>query len=79
MCTGQSSTTTFEVITINTTTVFTSSMSVPAGFTEDGLPVGITLLGRPYAEPVLLKLAYAYEQATRHRKPPPTTPALPVR
>jgi Asp-tRNA(Asn)/Glu-tRNA(Gln) amidotransferase A subunit family amidase len=67
------------VITINTTTVFASSMSVPAGFTEDGLPVGITLLGRPYAEPVLLKLAYAYEQATRHRKPPPTTPALTAR
>jgi amidase len=65
------------VITVNTTTVFASSMSVPAGFTEDRLPVGITFLGRPYAEPTLLKLAYAYEQATRHRVPPAATPALP--
>jgi len=39
--------------------------------------VGITFFGRPYSEPMLLKLAYAYEQATRHRVPPKTTPALP--
>ena len=52
-------------------------MTVPAGFTADNLPVGITFFGRPYDEPTLLKLAYAYEQATRHRAPPKTTPALP--
>lgn len=61
---------------INTFLVFASSMTVPAGFTQDELPVGITFLGRPYAEPTLIKLAYAYEQATQHRKPPSTTPAL---
>lgn len=43
---------------------------VPAGFTPDGLPVGVELLGRPFAEPRLVKLAYAYEQATQHRTPP---------
>lgn len=43
---------------------------VPAGFTADGLPVGLELLGREFAEPTLLKLAYAYEQATQHRHPP---------
>lgn len=61
---------------INTFLVFASSMTVPAGFTQDRLPVGITFLGRPYAEPTLIKLAYSYEQATQHRKPPSTTPAL---
>jgi amidase len=49
---------------------------VPSGFDSDNLPVGITFFGRPYSEPVLLKLAYSYEQATRHRTPPKTTPAL---
>jgi Asp-tRNA(Asn)/Glu-tRNA(Gln) amidotransferase A subunit family amidase len=36
------------------------------------LPVGMDILGRPFAEPVLLKIAGAFEQATHHRKPPPT-------
>jgi len=51
-------------------------MTVPSGFTSNNLPVGITFFGMPYSEPTLLKLAYAYEQATRHRVPPKTTPAL---
>jgi amidase len=61
---------------INTFLMYASSMTVPAGFTVDKLPVGITFLGRPYAEPTLIKLAYAYEQSTHHRKPPQTTPPL---
>lgn len=52
------------------------ALTVPAGFTAEGFPVGVELLGRPFAEPTLLGLAYAYEQATRHRRPPATTPAL---
>ncbi|WP_238532930.1 amidase [Halalkalicoccus jeotgali] len=43
---------------------------VPAGFTGDGLPVGVELLGREFAEPRLIELAYAYEQAVQHRCPP---------
>ena len=65
------------VPTWNTFLVYAASMTVPSGFTTDNLPVGITFFGRPYSEPTLLKLAYAYEQATRHRAPPKTTPALP--
>ena len=61
---------------INTFLVFVSTMTVPSGFTSDHLPVGITFLGRPYSEPVLLRLAYAYEQATHHRRPPDSTPPL---
>jgi len=52
------------------------AMTVPAGFTADGLPVGLEFMARAFAEPTLLRLAYAYEQATHHRKPPPATPAL---
>jgi Asp-tRNA(Asn)/Glu-tRNA(Gln) amidotransferase A subunit family amidase len=52
------------------------AITVPAGFTVDGLPVGIEFMARPYAELLLFRLAYAYEQATHHRKPPASTPAL---
>jgi len=64
------------VPTWNTFLIYAASMTVPSGFTTDNLPVGITFFGRPYSEPILLKLAYGYEQATRHRAPPKTTPAL---
>jgi amidase len=64
------------VPSLNTFLAYAATMTVPAGFTEDDLPVGITFFGRPYSEPLLLKLSYAYEQATRHRRPPETTPAL---
>src|SRR5262249_3752273 len=45
------------------------SLAVPAGFLF-GLPVGIGFIGRAWSEPTLLKLAYAFEQATKVRKPP---------
>jgi amidase len=44
-------------------------ITVPAGEVR-GLPVGISFFGRAWSEPTLIKLAYAYEQATKHRKPP---------
>lgn len=65
------------VPTLNTFLVYASAMTVPAGFTSDDLPVGLTFFGPPYTEPALLKLGYAYEQATHHRIPPATTPGLP--
>src|SRR5437870_7076896 len=59
---------------LNTFLVYAASVTVPSGFTTDNLPVGITFFGKAYSEPALLKLAYAYEQATHHRIPPKTTP-----
>jgi Asp-tRNA(Asn)/Glu-tRNA(Gln) amidotransferase A subunit family amidase len=50
------------------------AISVPAGFFSDGLPIGIEFLGRPYSEGTLIKAAFGYEQATKHRHPPATTP-----
>ena len=39
--------------------------------------MGITFLGRPYTDATMVKLAYAYERATGHRRAPTLTPALP--
>jgi amidase len=52
------------------------AISVPAGFTTDGLPVGIEFMARAFGEATLVKFAYAYEQGTHHRKPPRLLPAL---
>jgi Asp-tRNA(Asn)/Glu-tRNA(Gln) amidotransferase A subunit family amidase len=52
------------------------ALTVPMGFTSQGLPAGLQLLGRPFDEGVLLRLAYAYEQATEHRRPPELFPPL---
>jgi Asp-tRNA(Asn)/Glu-tRNA(Gln) amidotransferase A subunit family amidase len=59
---------------INTFLVFVPSIVVPAGFTRDNLPAGITFLGRPFDDARMIRLAYAYEETTRHRRAPSTTP-----
>lgn len=61
---------------INTFLEDVPSISVPAGFTDERLPVGITFLGASYTDASMVRYAYAYEQATRHRVPPATTPPL---
>ena len=50
---------------------------VPAGFTSDGLPVGISFFSPAFTEAKLLGLGYSFEQATRARRRPILTPALP--
>ena len=61
---------------LNTFLVYVPTIVVPAGFTTDNLPAGLCFIGRPYDDGNLIKFAYAYEQATHHRKPPSTTTAL---
>jgi amidase len=55
------------------------SISVPAGFSLDTLPVGISFIGRQWAEPTLLKLAYGFEQGTKVRRAPRFLPSFAVR
>lgn len=53
------------------------SVCLPAGFAEGDVPVGFELVGKPYGEADLLKLAYAYERAASPRRPPGSAPPLP--
>ena len=52
------------------------SIAIPAGFTSDGLPVSMELLGKSFSDVKLVQLAYAFEQAAPRRRAPGTTPAL---
>ena len=52
------------------------AISMQAGFTPDGLPVGVELFGRPWEDGKLVALAYDYERATHHRRAPVVTPGL---
>ena len=53
------------------------AIQVPMGFTRGGtLPAGVTIFGRAWSEPTLIKIAYAYEQTTHQRRPPASTPPL---
>ncbi len=44
--------------------------TIPMGYTYDTLPTGLQIVGRLFSEPTLIEIAYGYEQATQHRKPP---------
>ena len=50
------------------------AVSVPCGFTDEGLPIGLQIVGRPHADFAVLQLAYAFQEATRfyQRRPPIT-------
>ncbi|HAA67645.1 MAG TPA: amidase, partial [Planctomycetaceae bacterium] len=50
------------------------AITVPMGYVRETLPVGLQLMGLAWTEATLIKLAYAYEQATHHRVAPRTTP-----
>jgi Asp-tRNA(Asn)/Glu-tRNA(Gln) amidotransferase A subunit family amidase len=52
------------------------AITVPMGYTHGQLPAGMTFYGRAWSEATLIRLAYGYERATRHRRPPAWTPPL---
>lgn len=54
----------------------TPAITVPCGFSKDGLPIGLQIAGPAYGEPVVLSVAYAYQQSTsRHKRTPPVVQA----
>ena len=52
------------------------ALSVPSGYLGENLPQGLQILGREWEEGRIIGYAFAYEQATRHRRPPTTVPEL---
>src|SRR5438094_10266106 len=52
------------------------AITVPMGFVRGEFPSGMTFFGRAWSESALIKLAYPYEQAANHRRPPASTPPL---
>jgi aspartyl-tRNA(Asn)/glutamyl-tRNA(Gln) amidotransferase subunit A len=61
-----------DIFTIPVNLAGTCGLSLPCGFSHDGLPIGMQLIGRPFGEETILQTAYAYEQATewhRHKAP----------
>lgn len=68
---------TFPTNTLIAAQTWMPAVSVPAGFTSAGLPVGLEIVGLPYREAELLSLAYAFEQAAPQRRPSPHVPELP--
>jgi aspartyl-tRNA(Asn)/glutamyl-tRNA(Gln) amidotransferase subunit A len=60
-----------DILTISVNLAGLPGMSVPCGFDAQGLPIGLQLIGRPFDEPTLFRLAAAYERATEwHRRSP---------
>jgi len=53
-------------------------VTVPAGIAFGHLPVGVTFMGRAWSEPVLVRLAHAFERATKARRAPKLLPTLPL-
>ncbi|MCG2675734.1 aspartyl/glutamyl-tRNA amidotransferase subunit A [bacterium] len=61
-----------DIFTISTNLAWIPGISVPCGFTKKGLPIGLQILAKPFAEETILKVAYTYEQNTEwHKRKPP--------
>ena len=71
MKSGKWTTLTFPTNTLIAAQTWMPSISVPAGFTGDGIPVGLELVVYPYREPDLFRLRLGFRAATHHRKAPP--------
>lgn len=60
-----------DMLTVPANIAGVPALSVPSGYTEAGLPVGLQLIGKPFAEELLYRVAYTFEQATNHHKKRP--------
>ena len=66
----------FPTNTLISSQTWMPAMSIPAGFTEDGLPIGMEILARPYDERTLFRVGFGFEQVTNHCTLPASTPIL---
>ena len=64
----------FPTNTVISSQTWMPAITVPAGLTDAGLPVGLEILARPYDEPTMFRVAYGFEQVGHHRVHPPSTP-----
>ena len=71
---GKWNTLNFPTNTLISSQTWTPAISVPAGLTDAGLPVGMEILARPYDEPTMFKVAYGFEQVAGHRVHPKSAP-----
>ena len=60
-----------DIFTLSANLAGIPGMSVPCGFSTDGLPIGLQILGKHFNEGMLLKVGYSFEQATEHHKESP--------
>ena len=60
-----------DIFTISANLAGVPAISLPCGFSQAGLPIGLQLIGRPFEEETLLRAAYAYEQSTQWRTKKP--------
>jgi amidase len=67
---------TFPTNTLIASQTWMPAITVPAGFTDDGAPVGLELVAKPYDEGTLFRCAFAFEQATKKRRAPESCPEL---
>jgi len=57
-----------DIYTISANLAGIPAMSLPCGFSRKGLPIGLQILSKPFAEETIFRVAYAYEQATEWHK-----------
>jgi aspartyl-tRNA(Asn)/glutamyl-tRNA(Gln) amidotransferase subunit A len=60
-----------DIFTISANLAGVPAISIPCGFSRDGLPIGLQLIGRPFEEETILRAAYAFEQSTQWRTKKP--------
>lgn len=67
---------TFPTNTLISSQTWMPAMTIPAGLTPEGLPVGMEILTRPYDEPTMFRVGYGFEQVVGHRQHPESAPIL---